>query len=355
MVLPIPPGASGLEKPGYAAIPSCTLGVPCQHGFLAWRNSIEALLEAVASEAKPFAANLTVYHFSRFLCCIGRLDGARYSRDGARLSWCDLDHYLLHLPLERGLVAGDGLRVRPSDIVVLDLSRPAHFRMGASQGVSLLIPRTALVPLLADTGQLHGLVLRKDSAAGDLLGQLLLSLSAAAPRLALEAALGLSLPVLGLVAACLAQCPVPGAAVARPQHCGLARRVRLYIEQNLHREDLAPVLVAKELGVSRSQLYRALEKVGGLCRYLRQRRLRRSLLALCNAGNSGRRIVDLACEHGFADEAHFSRLFRQTFGLSPRAARAALQRGDLSALSGLVPHGSETPTFSRWVRELTHG
>jgi len=354
MVLPIPTGASTLEQLDGVAIPSCTLSVVPQQSFLAWRGTIEALFDANASPAQPFAANLTVYHFSRFLCCCGRVDGARYRRDRARLSWCDLDHYLVHLPLERGLVASDGLRVRPADIVVLDLSRPAHFRLAASQSISLLIPRTALAPLLADAGQLHGLVVRKDSAAGGLLGQLLRSLSAAAPRLALEQALGLAAPVLGLVAACLAQSSVRRAPAARPQHCSLARQVRLYIEQNLHREDLAPRLVAKELGVSRSQLYRALEKFGGLCRYLRQRRLRRSLFALCNAGNSGRRIVDLACEHGFADEAHFSRLFRQAFGLSPRAARTAMQRGDLSALAGVLPQAGATPTFSRWVHELTH-
>lgn len=355
MVLAIPVGASAPEKPGSAAIPYCTLNVPYPQNFQAWRSTIEALFDATASPAAPFAASLTVYHFSRFLCCSGRLDAARYRRDRARLSWCDLDHYLLHLPLERGLAASDGLRVRPADIVVLDLSRPAHFRLAASQSISLLIPRTALAPLLADVGQLHGLVVRKDSAAGGLLGQLLRSLSAAAPRLALEQALGLAVPVLGLVAACLAQSNVRRTPVARPQPCSLARRVRLYIEQNLHRVDLAPLLVAKELGVSRSQLYRALEKVGGLCRYLRQRRLRRSLFALCHAGNGGRRIVDLACEHGFADEAHFSRLFRQAFGLSPRAARMALQRGDPSALAGLLPQGEATPTFSRWLRELTYG
>lgn len=296
---------------------------------------------------------MTVYHFSRFLFCSGHLDGARYWRDRVRLGWCDLDHYLLHLPLERGLVASDGLRVRPADIVMLDLSRPAHFRMAASQSISLLIPRTALAPLLADAGRLHGLVLPNHSPAGDLLRQLMLTLAAVAPRLALEQALGLTLPVLGLVAACLAQSallrePLPG-----PAHCSLVRRVRLYIEQNLHREDLAPVVLAKELGVSRSQLYRALEKFGGVCHYLRQRRLRRCLFALCNSGNRGQRIVDLACEHGFSDEAHFSRLFRQTFGLSPRAARAAMQRGDLSAFGGLVPQAGDTPTFTRWLRELT--
>jgi AraC-like DNA-binding protein len=365
------------STPGSAALPrfhSSTLDVPRDQRLRAWRLTIEALFEARAAEGEAFSACLTVYHFNRFLLCRARLDGARYYRDSVRLGWCDLDHYLLHLPLQRGLVAGTGLRVRPSDMVILDLAQPADFRTTTSEGVSLLIPRTALAPLLHDAGQLHGLVLRRDTAAGALLAPLLVSLAAAAPRLAMDEALRLTRPILALVAACLG--PVAAlqaelaahatrasarepratgrkALVPSTLHVSLGRKVRLYIEQNLHREDLAPVVLAKELGVSRSQLYRAFERLGGVCHYLRQRRLRRCLLALCDVANSGRRIVDLACEHGFADEAHFSRLFRKAFGLSPKAARNALQRGDPSVFSGLLSPSGKPCAFTHWVRELT--
>jgi AraC-like DNA-binding protein len=351
-----PQGNSHDNAQGSAAIPSfhsTTLDVPCDQRLRAWRLTIEALFEANAAEGEGFSACLTVYHFNRFLLCRGRLDGARYYRDSARLGWCDLDHYLLHLPLQRGLVAGNGLRVRASDMVMLDLAQPADFRTTASEGVSLLIPRTALAPLLHDAEQLHGRVLRRDSAAGEFLSVLLVSLAAAAPRLVMHEALRLTRPIIELVAACFGQTAARQAPAPSTLHVDLGRRVRAYIEQNLHREDLAPVTLAKELGVSRSQLYRAFERLGGVCHYLRQRRLRRCLLALCDVANSRRHIVDLACEHGFADEAHFSRLFRKAFGLSPRAARTAMQRGDPSVFSGLQVNPGNRCPFAHWVRELS--
>ncbi|MGX1185145.1 AraC-like DNA-binding protein [Pseudomonas sp. F-14 TE3623] len=349
-------GNSNNEGQGDAAIPSfhsATVGTSSNQGFAVWRQTIEVLFDASALDTNDFSASMAVYHFNRFLFCMGSLDGARYCRDRARLGWCDLDHYLLHLPLHRGLVCGNGLRVRPLDVVVLDLSQPAGFSMAAGEGVSLLIPRTALSPLLYDTGQLHGLVLRRESASGALLAQLLSSLAIAVPRLSMDEAFRLTLPMLGMVAACLGQVAARTAAAPRSGPAHLGRRVRLYIEQNLQREDLTPGVLAKELGVSRSQLYREFEKFGGVRHYLLQRRLRRCLFALCDPGNAARRISDLAYDHGFADEAHFSRLFRKAFGLSPRAAKAAMQRGDLAGVAPLVPYAGDTPGLADWVRELT--
>lgn len=346
------------NEPGYGLIPSyhsTTLDAPNNQGFPVWQMTVDALFDVSALEARAFSASMTVYHFSRFLFCSGRVDDARYWRDKTRLGWCDLDHYLLHLPLQKGLVSGNGLRVRALDVVMLDLSQPARFRMAASEGVSLLIPRTALAPLLLDSGQLHGLVLRRETPSGVILARLLSSLATTAPQLAMDEALRLTLPVLGMVAACLTQVAARKAPPPRSGKLNLARKVRLYIEQNLYRENLTPDALAKELGVSRSQLYRAFEKFGGVRHYLLQRRLRQSLFALCDPTNVTRRIADLAYDHGFVDEAHFSRLFRKAFGLSPRAARAAIQRGDLPGFTRLIPDDSPLPALTHWVRELTTG
>lgn len=337
---------------GSTAIPTfhrTTTDVPDDQGFEIWQRDINILFDAMASEREVFSASVTVYHFSRFLLCSGRLDGARYRRDAARLGWCTLDHYLLHLPLQKGLACSNGLRVRAFDVVMLDLSQPADFRLAASEGVSLLIPRTTLAPLLPDTGQLHGLVLRRETASGALLGSLLSSLAVATPRFAMEHAFSLSMPLLGMVAACMSLVAACNAVLTRGWPAPMGRRARLYIEQNLHRDNLTPAVLAKELGVSRSQLYRAFETYGGVRHYVLQRRLRRCLFALFEPCNSNRRIADVAYEHGFADEAHFSRLFRKAFGMSPRAARTAMQRG---AMPGLMSGSAETPVFAHWVQEL---
>jgi len=320
-----------------------------------WQLIASLLFDVGARTPTPFCTSLTVYHFSRFLLSSGHLDAARYRRDSTRLGWCDLDHYLLHLPLQRGLACANGLRVRPSDVVLLDLAQPARFSMAAGEGISLLMPRTALSLLLFDAGQLHGLVLRRETAAGMLLARLLSSLAATAPHLGMDEALRLALPLLGMVAACLSKAMAGQAQVQVAGQADLGRRVRLYIERNLHREDLTPAVLAKEVGTSRSQLYRSFERFGGVRHYLLQRRLRRCLFALCDSTNADRRIGDLAYDHGFVDETHFSRMFRKAFGLSPRAARTALNNGGVSGFCCLVPAKGERPVLDHWVRELIHG
>lgn len=293
-------------------------------------------------------ASLAVFHLKRFLLCSGRLDAARYVRDRARLAWCDLDHYVLYLPLQRGLAGGNGLRVRVQDVVVLDLAQPAAFGMAAGEGLSLVIPRV-VVPHAK--GQLHGLRLCRQSTMGGLLGRLLASLAVAAPRLTEDDCTRLTEPLLHVIAACLASA-VTDPALVVPDAETLGRRARRYIEGNLQRDDLTPAVVAKALGTSRSQLYRAFEPFGGVARYLLQRRLRRCLLALGEPANAGRRIGDLAYVYGFTDEGHFSKAFRKAFGLSPRAARRALQRGELSASYAAASGAHAPPSLARWLHEL---
>ncbi|MDH0301001.1 MULTISPECIES: helix-turn-helix domain-containing protein [unclassified Pseudomonas] len=317
--------------------------------FVSWRRTADLLFNPSSRAGDAFNASFTVFHFHRFLLCSGRLDAARYGRDRARLGWCDLDHYVLHVPLQRGLACGNGLRVRARDAVLLDLAQPAAFRMTRGAALSLVIPRTAL---LHDGDRLHGLRLCGKSAAGRLLASLLSSLAVAAPDLTQDQGLHLSQPVLSMVAACLVGAVAQRPAIVPSGHDELGRRVRRYIELNLHRDDLSPAMLAKALGTSRSQLYRAFERFGGVGHYLQRRRLRRCLLALGEPGNAERRIGDVAYAHGFIDEAHFSKVFRKTFGLSPRAARQALQRGELAAMASQAPADAHGPALARWIHDL---
>lgn len=87
-------------------------------------------------------------------------------------------------------------------------------------------------------------------------------------------------------------------------------------------EDLGATELAAAAGCSRYVVYRAFEAVHGLAPsdYQRERRLRtaRSLLA------AGRRPAEVAAEVGFADQAHLTRWFVRSFGVTPGAyARAA--------------------------------
>lgn len=97
------------------------------------------------------------------------------------------------------------------------------------------------------------------------------------------------------------------------------RRALLLMEQNLTRP-IAIATVADELGVSVRQLERLCrDHVGmGPASLYRQLRMR---YAHWLVENTDRSVTEIAIEAGFADCAHFSRQFKDAYGLSPSTRR----------------------------------
>jgi transcriptional regulator GlxA family with amidase domain len=97
------------------------------------------------------------------------------------------------------------------------------------------------------------------------------------------------------------------------------RRALLLMEQNLTRP-IAIGAVAEELGMSVRQLERLCrEHVGlGPASLYRQLRMRYANWLI---ENTDRSVTEIAIEAGFADCAHFSRQFKDAYGLSPSTRR----------------------------------
>ena len=97
------------------------------------------------------------------------------------------------------------------------------------------------------------------------------------------------------------------------------RRALLLMEQNLARP-IAVAAVAAELGLSARQLERLCRQHVGMgpASLYRQLRMRYANWLI---ENTDRSVTDIANEAGFADCAHFSRQFKDAYGLSPSTRR----------------------------------
>jgi AraC-like DNA-binding protein len=125
-----------------------------------------------------------------------------------------------------------------------------------------------------------------------------------------------------LVAGLASDVPAPHSAAAiRGAHL---HRVRQTVESLLAEPDLRLGRVAEAAGVSPRYLQKLFAASGeSFTHYVRLRRLERCRLDMLSPRYADASISSIAFRWGFNGSAHFSRAFREQYGVSPRAFRRA--------------------------------
>jgi AraC-like DNA-binding protein len=105
----------------------------------------------------------------------------------------------------------------------------------------------------------------------------------------------------------------------------LLRRVTGTIRERCHESDLDPAAVAAALGLSRRYVHRLFAAAGTtFTRELYACRLDRAQRLLRDKRFDGLGIAEIAWNCGFSEPSHFTRRFRERFGLPPSAYRLNL-------------------------------
>jgi AraC-like DNA-binding protein len=109
------------------------------------------------------------------------------------------------------------------------------------------------------------------------------------------------------------------------QHTLMAQ-IHDFIHRNLADPALSPALIATAHHISTRHLHRIFHNHGlSVAGLIRQRRLERCHHDLGNPQLRSLPIQAIAARWGFNDNAHFSRLFRATYGIPPRDYRHFVQ------------------------------
>jgi AraC-like DNA-binding protein len=186
--------------------------------------------------------------------------------------------------------------------------------------VDLLLSRDTfrdIAPLLDTT---IGSVL--DVPLGQFLGDFLLTLLERLPLLPDSDAPLLTAAVGKLVATCVAPSAERAEAARALIDVGRLERVRQTVRTHLQSSLLGPQMLCREVGMSRSNLYRVLESEGGVTAYIQRQRLTEARSRLSDSRNT-QSISSMALDLCFTDSSSFSRAFRAMFGVSPGDVRAA--------------------------------
>lgn len=110
----------------------------------------------------------------------------------------------------------------------------------------------------------------------------------------------------------------PGDANARVALHPAVKRMCALLDANTNTAELSLAALARQAGLSPRQLRHQFTQEIGInpSAYLRWRRLRRAAAAI----ERGATLTEAAIEGGFADGAHFSRVFHAQFGMTPSQA-----------------------------------
>lgn len=118
-----------------------------------------------------------------------------------------------------------------------------------------------------------------------------------------------------------------------------AEAMRRYVDTHLADETLDAARLASVFGTSRATVYRAFADEGGVAQAIANRRMVRAFRVLAAAEPRRGLVKAIGEASGYADQAHFSRLFRRQFGISPRDIMG-LTRADAAEAQATARHRS---------------
>lgn len=201
----------------------------------------------------------------------------------------------------------------PGDIIILDYSKPYQSHSSGYEGVTITFDK-AWAPA-GFRGDSHGAVLRGNNTAGIFLGiqiralvEHIDGLSVEQAQLAVDGILRIAETAIGMDTPDSQNGDTP-----------VFERASRLARRNLSDADFGPDELAAALGISRSKLFRSFEPYGGVQRWLLGERLTASLTTIVRSGGK-LKVSAIAHQHGFRNEAHFSRAFRKRYETSPSVA-----------------------------------
>lgn len=326
-----------------------------EDAFWCLRGAISPLFDIAVrnrAELARFRIGLIAHRYADVLLARADMGPLLLRRSPTAIARSFGANHVMVLSLRNAVAARDGSwTAHPGDIAILDLSQPHHIALDAFAGDLLIVPRLLLAPLLGESEIPAKARLCRSVKLAAMMTRHLDALLDDAAGMTVDEASVLTPATLSLVAGCLSLA-TDSALATPPLHRCYAPTllaIRRYIDGNLGASELSPRSIQLRFSVSRPQLYRLFEPLGGVAAYIRRRRLTRCFEEISASSGPRRSISEIAFAHGFLSDSAFSRTYTAHFGISPQRTREA-------ALSTRTERRELLPSpldqFRQWLMDL---
>jgi AraC-like DNA-binding protein len=230
-------------------------------------------------------------------------------------------YFKLNLQLEgTGLLIQDNREalLRPGDLAIYDTNRPYTLAFEDEARIMVVMFPCDALSLPTDyVGQLAAVRMAGGTGLSGIVGQFIRQLSENLEVLSGPSGSRLATNALDLVSTMLhAEMDIAPDRM-KPQAL-LAVSVREYIDANLSDPQLSPASIAAAHFISTRHLHNVFHESGTtVASWIRSQRLDGARRDLRDALPAGKSVGTVAARWGFLVAAHFSRIFRDAFGVSP--------------------------------------
>jgi AraC-like DNA-binding protein len=214
----------------------------------------------------------------------------------------------------------------PGDFVLYDTARPYEliFDDSLHDALILRLERSKLEPHVGRLEELTATTVGGAGPAGQMLASMLEVLHRGVEHLHPASMHALSEAIASAVAAGLRSLPNANVTKASNLSAYHIARVKAYVSQNLRDPNLSIASIAAAMQMTPDHLCRLFRgQPRPLSRMLWQQRLEACRRDLCDPRMARRGISEIAFSWGFNEAGHFSRSFREQFGVSPRDFRSS--------------------------------
>jgi AraC-like DNA-binding protein len=214
--------------------------------------------------------------------------------------------------------------IEPGDLTLFDASRGFELRFdGPTRQFVLSIPWQTVQRQLISPRRVTGMGISGSTGVGGVASEFISAFVQQASSMKVSEREGLTRSLIDIINA---------AVISRLSQSSLSRSdyvefqlntARMYVEERLRDPELSPAVVAAAIGVSQRYLNKLFESENlSLSRLIWQRRLENCRKDLQDPRLAGKSITKIAHSWGFKSSSHFSRSFKDAFGVSPREIRA---------------------------------